>query len=93
MGKKNESTYDMLKSGEMHKRVKTLEGIVSKMSEEEFNKFVKTKELPAIKLSKNEMDALSGGWFWHVLFEVLKPAKMGGESSVQFDECGRSYFP
>ncbi len=41
--------------------VKLLEGIAKKMGKENFIRFVKTNELPAVKLTKKEMAFLQGG--------------------------------
>lgn len=42
-----------------------------KMSPEEFTKYIETKEIPPIKLNKEEMEALKGGIFWVLIIVVL----------------------
>lgn len=99
MKNNNKSFYKSLKDGEVKKSIALLEKIAKNSSEESFNNFIKSGELPAVKLSKEEMDLISGGWvikflggIANVLGNVLDPveARMGSGRKFERDECGNT---
>lgn len=70
----NEKFYESLKAGNLTSQMRLLEKISKNTSKSEFETFMSTKELPALKLTSKEMELLSGGIFWWLLDFLLSPA-------------------